>query len=246
VVAVSSVNDVSFIPDLLILTVKSYDTESAIIQAKKIIKDKTVVLSLQNGLDNIDILKKHLLSEQIIVGITTHGVLFFKPGFIRHTGTGTTILGEINGKKSNKKIDIVNTFNNAGISTSISNNIIKEIWIKAIINSSINPLTTFFQCKNGNLIKNPILEKLVERICNESTHIAKANGIQLGSKNMIDKTKEIIRNTSENYSSMLQDFDKGKKTEIDSINGKLLEIGRKFNIDVSFNEILVHSIKTLK
>ena len=244
--AVTSVSDVSFFPDLLILTVKSYDTESAIIQAKKIIKNKTIVLTLQNGLDNIDILKKHLSLDQIIVGITTHGVLFNKPGFIRHTGTGTTILGEINGKKTRKIIDILNTFNNAGISTSISNNIIEEIWSKVIINSSINTLTTFFQCKNGNLLKNPVLEKLVERICNESTNIAKTNGIQLSSINMINKTKEVIRNTSENNSSMLQDFNKGKKTEIDSINGRLIEIGRNFNIDVSFNEILVHSIKTLR
>jgi len=118
-------------------------------------------------------------------------------------------------------------------------------WIKAIINSGINPLTAFFQCKNGYLLENPILEKIVEKVCEESVCIANANKINLTFEDMIQKTKEVIKNTSENYSSMLQSVKKGKKTEIDSINGEIVDIGKKHNINTSMNEVLVHLVKSL-
>ncbi len=240
-----SVNNVNYIPDLFILTVKAYDTESAIIQAKNIIKPKTTVLSLQNGLDNINKMKKHLQSKQIIAGVTTHGATFSKPGLINHTGIGSTIIGELNGKITDRIEKIVDIFNKARIKTTISRNIIKEIWVKAIVNSSINPLTTFFQCKNGYLLENPILENLVEKIANESTSIANAYGINIMHEDMIKKTKNVIKNTKENYSSMLQSYKKGKKTEIDSINGKIVDIGKQHHVESFMNEIMVYSINSI-
>ena len=239
------VDKITSFPDLLILTVKSYDTESAIIEAKKIITKDTIVLSLQNGLTNIEKIKKYIDSKKIIAGVTTHGALYYKPGFVKHTGKGATILGELNGQKTKRIVKIVNVFNKSRIETDVSNDIVKELWIKAIINSSINPLTTLFQCKNGYLLENPILENLVEKICFESTKIANSNKFKLDFDEMIDRTIEVIKNTSENKSSMLQSFNKNKKTEIESINGKLIEVGIKNNIDVPLNEMLNYSIDSL-
>jgi 2-dehydropantoate 2-reductase len=237
-----SVDKVTFLPDLLILTVKSYDTYSAISQAKQLVDDNAVVLSLQNGLDNIDKIEKIVDRRQLIAGVTTHGAFFSEPGVVKHTGKGQTILGELNGRKTKRIMSIVDAFNNAGIKTIVSRNILKEMWVKTIVNTSINPLTTVFQCKNGYLLENPILEKIVEKVCEESTSIAKANGVNLSSQHMIQKTKEVIRNTSENHSSMFQSFKKRKKTEIDSINGKIVDIGRICAIDTLMNEILVHLV----
>ena len=238
-----SVDKVTFLPDILILTVKSYDTYSAISQAKQLIDDNILVLSLQNGLDNIDKIEKIVDRRQLIVGVTTHGAFFSEPGVVKHTGKGQTILGELNGQKTKRIESIVDAFNKAGIETIASGDIIREIWVKAILNSSINPLTTLSSCKNGYLLENPILEKIVERVCRESTNIANAYGINLSYENMIKKTKEVIRNTSDNYSSMLQSFKKGKKTEIDSINGKLVDVGKRHDIDTTMNEILTYIVK---
>ena len=243
--AEESVKDINFQPDLLILTVKSFDTENAIKDAKKIIDKDTVVLSLQNGLDNIDKIKNHVDANQIIVGTTTNGCVFSEPGIIIHTGIGKTVFGEIDGHKSQRISDIVDMFNKSGIKSNISRDIIKEIWIKAIANSSINPLTSFFNCKNGYLLENPILEKILEKICEESTKIANTTSLNLSNIDMVKKTKEVIGDTSENYSSMLQSIQQNKKTEIDSINGKLVEIGEKNKVDVSLNKVLVNLIKNL-
>jgi 2-dehydropantoate 2-reductase len=207
--------------------------------------DLIFLISMQNGLDNLDKKKKYVNEEKIIAGVTTHGAFFSKPGIIKHTGIGTTIIGELNGNITKRVKEISTLFNDSELKTSISKDIIKEIWIKAIVNSSINPLTAFFQCKNGYLLKNPILETLVEKICKESTEIAIAEGFIISYTQMIKKTKEVIKDTSENHSSMLQSLLQGKKNEIDSINGRLVEICSKYNIDPLINKILVYSIKSL-
>ena len=240
--ATDSVEKVKASPDLLILTVKSYDTDNAIRQARNIIRENTTVLSLQNGLDNVDNIKKYLEPEKIIAGVTTHGAFFSKPGEIQHTGKGTTIIGELTGKKTEQLDKISSLFNQTGINTNTSQTIIKDIWSKAIVNSCINPLTTFFQCKNGYLLENPILEHLVEKICEESIIIANTQKLDFSYNEMINRTRDVIINTSENFSSMLQSYKKGKKTEIDSINGKLVQIGKNNGVNVSLNEVLVNLI----
>jgi len=240
--AEDSISKVGFSPDLLILSVKSYDTETAIKEAKTIIGDNTVVLSLQNGLDNIEKICKVVDKKNVVAGVTTHGVFFSKPGIIKHTGIGETFLGELNGKKTERIVNIVECFNRVGIETIVSQDIIKEMWYKTIINSSINSLTAIFQCKNGYLLRNQILEKLVEKICKESTNIARTDGIGISYKNALEKTKEVIRITSENQSSMFQSIRKGGRTEIESINGKLVEIGKKYHIETLLNETLIYSV----
>jgi len=243
--AVSSVDNVPFTPDLLILTVKSFDTKTAIKQAKEILNKDTTVLSLQNGLDNIEKISEIVESKKIIAGTTTHGAFFSKPGIIKHTGTGETILGELNEKKDDQLKNVIKIFNEASIKTKESKNIINDVWKKAIINSSINPLTAIFRCKNGHLSENLILENLLEMICEESVNIANADGINLSYPNILFKTIEVVKNTSDNFSSMLQSILSKKRTEIDSINGKLIEIGRKNKVSTILNEILVYTIKSL-
>jgi len=225
--------------DLIILTVKSYDTNKSIKLIENIITEKTIIMTIQNGLDNTEKINKQFKNNKIIAGITTHGSIFDKPGKIIHTGIGETVLGELNGNISVILKRIVKLFNESGIKTKYSNNIKKEIWIKTIINSSINPLTTIFNCKNGYLHENPILHNIVKKICSESVEVANNEGLNLTSEDMINITNKVINSTYENYSSMLQSYYKNKKTEINSINGKIIEIGKKYNVDTTINEILI-------
>lgn len=244
--AVDSIDKISNSPDLQILTVKSFDTVDAMHQAMHIIDNHTVILSLQNGLDNVEKIEKIVDKKQIIAGITNQGAFFSRSGLVKHTGKGKTIIGELYKGKTDRIKHIADLFNEVGIETSVSENITKEIWFKGVINSCINPLTTIFQCKNGYLLKNPILEKIVENICKESTNIARIHGINITYNQTIQKTKEVIKNTSENYSSMLQSFKKGKKTEIDSINGKLVTMGKIHSVDISLNKILIYLVKNMQ
>jgi 2-dehydropantoate 2-reductase len=243
--AVDSIEKSDASPDLLMVTVKSYDTETALREAQSIMHNHTIVLSLQNGLDNIDKIEKVVDRNHILGGVTTHGAFLSKPGVIEHTGKGQTIVGELSGQKTERLTRIVATFTEAGIETGCSTDLMKEMWIKAIINSSINPLTTLLSCTNGYLVENPVLEKMVERVCKESTAVAKAHGITLSYQSMVRRTKEVIHATADNYSSMLQSIQRGKKTEIDSINGIIVKLGKKQGIDVALNEILLYLITSM-
>jgi 2-dehydropantoate 2-reductase len=243
--AVESINQISFAPDVVVLAVKSYDTKKAMKQLSLIIDRKTVVVSLQNGLDNVEKIKEFVDLDRIFICITTHGVVFSKPGTIVHTGIGKTVFGGLLKKKSPFVNNFVNILNDVGVKTTVSEDILKDMWIKAIVNSSINPLTSIFNCKNGYLLKNPVLERIVEEICIESTSVAKSYGFNLNDKDMIKKTKEVINETSENYSSMLQSVKNNKKTEIDSINGVIVKIGEKKGFNVFLNKFLLNFMRSL-
>lgn len=244
VLAFERVEDVLFSPDLIIISVKSYDTENAVNEIKKIIGKNTFVMSLQNGLDNIEKIEKIVDKKKLFVCITTHGSVFAKPGVIIHTGIGKTKIGAIV-KNLFDENRFVEMFNKSGINTVISDDIMHDIWSKGVVNSSINPLTCFFRCKNGYILKNPILKKLMEQVCYESVSVANAYGINLVYEDTLNFTKEVISDTSENYSSMLQSVQNGCKTEIDSINGFIVKAGKNFGLDVTLNEIIVYVINNL-
>jgi 2-dehydropantoate 2-reductase len=211
--SIDAAKKISDPPDIILLTVKSYDTETAIKQIQPFIHDETVVISLQNGLGNVETMERIIPPHQILAGVTTHGVIFSQPGEIIHTGQGHTLLGELTGTHLRKLQTIVDLFNAVGIETKASDDIIRELWVKAIINSSINPITGFFQCKNGYLLQNVILEHIVEHVCVESAQVTSNAGISVSSEEMIRRTKEVIRETAENFSSMAQSIQQGKRSE---------------------------------
>jgi len=243
--AVDSLKDIQIDSDLILLCVKSYDTVTASQQIASLVHKESVVLSLQNGLDNIEKIEEVIGRNHILAGVTTQGATYSNPGTISHTGKGRTILGELDGHYTKRLDTILKVFNDAGIETIASNVIKKEIWAKAIINSSINPVTTILNCKNGYLLENPLLEHIVAYICEESTNVAQKEGMLLTSTEMIRRTKEVISETAKNHSSMLQSVLHGKKTEIDSINGLLASLGKNHGVSTPLNEILVSVIHSL-
>jgi 2-dehydropantoate 2-reductase len=243
--AVDAIEKLSDSPDMILLTVQSYDTETAMKQVRHLIHPDAIVISLQNGLGNIETMECMIPKQQIIAGVTTQGVIFSHPGEVIHTGQGRTLLGEIMGRQTTRIQTIVDLFNEAGIETQASNEIMKELWVKAIINSSINPITAFFQCKNGYLLQNAILERMVEQVCRESTLIAAKEGIGVEDEDMIQRTKQVIRETAENYSSMAQSIQQGKKTEIDSINGYFIRMGQHHGVPTPLNSMLGDLVESI-
>jgi len=226
--------------ELIILTTKAYDTKKAVEEAVERF-GKLPFLSLQNGLNNEEEIASIVGKENVIGGITNHGVTFIDYGKIRHAGYGETIIGEMDGKMGNRIRKIARAFNEAGIKTRISERIKEEIWRKAIINSAINPLTTIFKCKNGAIMK---YENLIREICDEGSKIARKEGYVIN--DAFEKTMEIIEKTADNYSSMLQDVMNGKRTEIEEINGAIANVGKKHGIKACYNIVLTKIIKEME
>jgi len=226
--------------DIIIITTKAYDTRNALLDILPILNNNVTVMSLQNGAGNLEEISKYVDKQNIIGAVTSMGAFLEAPGSLQFKGKGTTMIGAISEKNNNAK-EIVKIFNSAGIKAEFTDNIKREIWSKVIINSAINSIASILDCENGILLDENLLE-LVREVTTEGNIILQKEGINI-SNNIYENTVNVIKNTSKNINSMLTDLRKGKRTEIDYINGKIIELGDKLDIPTPYNLALFNMIK---
>lgn len=232
--------------DLVIVCVKSYDSEAAIKNARGLIKDDTIVLTLQNGINNIQTLSEIAGAEKVVGGVTSHGATLLDAGVIRHAGKGETIIGKADGKILGAVRNISNLLNKAGFETKISKDINSLIWSKLIINVGINALTAITRLNNGRLIEYDGTKEIMRCAVLEAVKVAKKKRIKLIYDDPVQKTENVCEATKGNISSMLQDILRGKRTEIDYINGAIVRQGRNLGIPTPVNSVLADLVKTVE
>ena len=232
--------------DLLVICVKSYDTKQAISAIKPLIKEDSAVLTLQNGIGNIEVISEAIGGERVIAGVTNLGATFIKPGHIRHAGKGETAIGRIDGKMTVKMRSIRQIFNKAGIETKISRDIKSLIWSKLIVNSGINALSAIVRLNNGRLTEFEWTKDIMRETVTEAIRIVKRKRIKLLFDDPLAKVEAVAEATGPNTSSMLQDILRKKRTEIDFINGVIVRQGQELDIPVPVNQVLVNLIKTIE
>jgi 2-dehydropantoate 2-reductase len=229
--------------DLVIVFVKSTLTGSAVEKNSHVFGPDTIVLTLQNGLGNIDKIGEKVGYQNIIAGTTAHGATLLAPGKIKHAGEGKTILGELSGKESERIQVVAKVFRDAGFDTLVSNNVIGLVWEKLIVNVGINALTALTGLLNGELLKHQELLSVMEGAVGEAVQVAKKKGIFINLQDPITYTKNVCMATATNKSSMLQDILNHKATEIDSINGAIVEAGESVGIETPVNRTLTNLIR---
>jgi 2-dehydropantoate 2-reductase len=228
--------------DLIIIFVKAYDTSKAILDAKPLISENSVVMTLQNGIGNVEAIVKVVGEENVIAGTTAHGATVLGPGHIRHAGTGETIIGELNGQITERLEKIRSLFESAGIVTQITNDVTGLLWSKLLINVGINPLTGITGLRNGELLDYNETRDIMHRAVDEAKEVASKKGVQLIYEDHLRKVDSVCQATSRNVSSMLQDLRKQKKTEIDFINGAIIKEGKNLGIKTPINQALTNFI----
>jgi len=234
------------ISDLVISCVKSYDTEDAIKHVKPLVGEDTQVLTLQNGVGNVQILEEVLGDERVIGGVTNHGANVVEWGHIIHAGRGDTIIGRSDRKTLGPIRNVARILSKAGFPTKVSKDIKSIIWSKLIINVGINALTAITRLNNGRLLEFDGTRSLMKKAVSEAVKVAKRKRIKLIYDDPIQKVELVCKATSKNVSSMLQDVLKKKKTEIDFINGAIIRQGSSYNIPTPTNEFLTNLIKTIE
>lgn len=239
--------------DLVILCVKSYNTEVTLDPLMDILKNGASILSLQNGLDNeeriLKFMKDHDIRSEVIGGITCHGVTYKGPGVIKHAGTGDTIIGHFASLSEEARsiaIDVAKAFQDVGFDMETTPCIDREIWAKAIINSAINPLTAIVGVRNGKILANSELLSSAEDLIREGVEIANAHGKDLTFEEMRERTFDVAQRTSRNRSSMLQDLQRKRRTEVDSINGAIAGKAAEVGKEAPLNLTMVRLIKAME
>lgn len=233
------------VPDLLLLTVKSYDTQRALQEARPLLGQRTRVVSAQNGLGNVERVAEATDERLAFAAVTTHGVTFVEPGHVKHAGVGYFRVGSPYNEHAVAR-EIAETFRAAGVDAEATDKILGEIWAKVVVNASINPLTAITGLKNGALLELPHLRELMQRVVEEVVDVARAEGAPLPDDDMLLRARRVAELTAANKSSMLQDVERGRRTEIDQLCGEIVARGLRRSVDTPVNMTLRALVKGIE
>ncbi|HEY9066429.1 MAG TPA: 2-dehydropantoate 2-reductase [Burkholderiaceae bacterium] len=234
--------------DLVIVLVKSFHTRAAIEAAKHVVGPATAVMSLQNGLGHEEILAEVVGRERVLAGKTYVGGVLLEPGrVIAGTRSKRTVIGELDGRVTERARKIAAELERAELPCEVSDNILGVMWDKLLINVSTGALSGITGLVYGSLYAVPEIEATAVAAVGEAMAVAKAAGIRLSIAQPRDAWVMAAEGLPYEFkTSMLQSLEKGSITEIDFINGAVVRAGAKHGIATPVNQTLVAAIKGIE
>jgi 2-dehydropantoate 2-reductase len=235
--------------DLILLTVKSYDTESVMHNYLNTFGKSNLTVSLQNGLGNLEIIAGLLGRDKTIGGRVIFGAELLEPGVVKITVyADKVVLGALKGGVPVEKVkEISALFDRAGIPTTWTDEIEKYLWGKVLYNSALNALSCLLEVNYGKLLENDYTRIIMEDIVSELFTVLKRQQVPVDWEDAGAYTahlfSELIPPTRDHFSSMLQDIRNGKKTEIDALNGKVVAMAEEMGADLPVNRVLTALVK---
>ena len=228
-------------PDLVLICVKAYDTLSAAKGVQETVGPQTRVLSVQNGLGNLEILSEVFGPDKVLGGVTAEGATVLGPGRIRHAGQGETIIQDGPFSES-----IISAFTDAGFRSRADKNIRSYIWGKLVINVGINALAALTRLKNGRLPEKEGSRTIMQQAVAEALEVCNSLQISLPYPDPLGKVMQVCRDTADNVASMLQDVLKNRRTEISFINGAIVQEGKRLGIPTPVNAVLTSVVSVVE
>jgi 2-dehydropantoate 2-reductase len=231
-------------PDLIIFTVKTYDTDQAARELAFAVNEGTIVISFQNGVDNDHHIKKHMTHAKVYPGVAYLVSTKTRPGLIEQTGGPRKfIFGDRHDPQNPKLKEVEKCMREAGADALVSDDITRDLWKKFMFIVAFSGMTAICRSPIGKILKDPIARALYERCTKEAIQVAQSMNIRVE-----DNAFENIMMTSGNFppdskSSLLVDIENQRKTEIETLNGSLVHLAKNMKIDVPINELIYGAIK---
>lgn len=215
---------------LALVLVKSWQTMRAARQLDECLAADGVALTLQNGLGNLEILQGALGPERAALGVTTSGATLLGPGQVRPGGTGLTHLAQ------HPRLEpLVILLRQAGFEVETHEDLQSLVWGKLAVNAGINPLTAILDVPNGALLDDQAARSIMVAAAEETAEVARRQGIKLPYVDASFQVMDVARRTAANISSMLADMRRGAPTEVDAINGAVVENGERLQVPTPVN-----------
>jgi len=231
-------------PDLILLTVKSFDTDSAIEQLKPVVFRKTQILSLQNGIENYPKLVNAFGEKRVVRGFCGMNAEVLQPGVIQG-GQGYIFIGENIGEISARIQWLKSLFETSKIQCTVSQDIHQDVWRKFAWNCIFNIVSATTQLTVGEIVDDPEKIQLCKELFKEISQVAKSQDVVLGA----DKEKlifDIAGDSGDIKPSTLQDRLKGKRMEYDAFTGALIRLADKHKIHIPINRALYNQLEQLE
>jgi 2-dehydropantoate 2-reductase len=230
--------------DLVLFTVKSYDTAEAARKIAPLLGHQTPVLSLQNGLGNEETIEEMIGGGRVLHGLCYIGARIDVPGEVIHSAAGRVILGETDGRKTIRAVRVESAFADAGIAVKVSSEIIAEQWKKLLWNLSFNAISALTRATVGQLLAVQECAKIAKDAMEEALAVAKAEGVQLPA-DLVFRVLESNDQFRDLRTSMLQDVERGGRLEFEAINGAVVRRGKHIRVATPSNEVLYGLLKCL-
>jgi len=239
------VGKIPHVPEVAVICVKANETRQAAEDIGPLIGPTSYVLTLQNGLGNVEILQEIFGKGRTLGGVTAEGATLLGDGHVRHAGQGDTKFGS-EAPLGDALPEIVSAFNDAGFKTQSADNVNSLIWGKLIVNVGINALTAITRLKNGRLPDIGGTMTVMKGAVREAVKVADAKDIALPYPDPLGRVVEVCRATGGNIASMLQDVLKQGITEVAFINGAIVREGEALGIPTPVNHTLSCLIEAIQ
>ncbi|MFC7157503.1 ketopantoate reductase family protein [Halomarina halobia] len=226
--------------DVLFVFVKSHHTREALRDAATLHDEGTLVVTLQNGLTNMDTIREFVAEERLLGGATTMGSSTEGPGHLLHTGWGETKLGGVDRSAAER---IARMLNAADLRTTVVDDPEPHIWSKQFVSVGIKPVAALTGLLDGPLSELEEPAHVMETLVTEAAAVARAKGIEILLDDPVAETHRTCRINYDTTSSMLEDVTLGRRTEIDHINGAIVEYGEEVGVDTPYNRMATALVK---
>jgi 2-dehydropantoate 2-reductase len=250
-IRVGASTDVATVRDaqVVLVCVKSPDTDAAARSLAPQLAADAVVASLQNGVDNAERLRA-VLPQPVFAAVVYVGAYMDGPGIVRHTGRGDLVLGASRADAARPDIArrlaaVAALFEAAGIACPLSDDIDAALWTKLVINCAFNAVSALGRARYGRMARDAGTRALMEGAVRESVAVARAGGVALDERKLIDAVWGVADALAQQYSSTAQDILRGKRTEIDALNGLVAARGAALGVDTPINRTL-HALVRLR
>ncbi len=234
--------------DLILLSVKSYDTEKTIQEIAPFIAGKTIFLSLQNGVGNVPSISR-LISNPVYPAVVYVAAGMGDERTLKHHGRGELHIGQygdLSPIDENNLQGIGNLFNNSGVHCVVSRNIQKDLWLKFLVNCAYNAISAIGQIEYAKMVQVPQVNQLIEGITSECLSIAKKEGVDISVAEATKANELIAQTMATQKSSTGQDLVRHKHTEIDYLNGFIVSKGMEHRIPTPSNQAVYALIKMVE
>jgi 2-dehydropantoate 2-reductase len=232
---------------LVLVCVKSGDTEAAARSIAPHLSREATVVSLQNGVDNAARMRP-LLSAEVLAAVVYVGCQMGGPGHVRHTGRGDLVIGGRTGsvEGARRAATVAAVFERAGVPCKVSPNVDGELWTKLIINCAYNAMCALSRLQYGRMVASPWARELMGQVVDEAVAVARADGVQLDTGGLLERVMKVGEAMPTQISSTAQDIGLGKATEIDALNGHVARRGAELGVPTPVNRTLHGLVKLLE
>ena len=234
--------------DLVLLCVKSLDTEQTLLEIKSILPNTAVLLSLQNGVANIEIASR-TIGHRIYAAVVYVAAGMIGQRTMKHHGRGELLIGSLGNITADDQENlegIRHLFEAANVPCLITSQIKRDMWLKFLVNCSFNAISGIGQIPYGEMVKSPEIVQLIKEITKEFLAIAALEDVKISMSEALTANDSIATTMVTQVSSTAQDLSRGKKTEIDFLNGYIVELGRRHGIATPYNESVHALVKMLE